>query len=97
MHINFTGHHLEITPPLKAYAQEKFDKLGKHFDKITSVNVVFDVSKLRQTAEATIHVARGDIHASSESDDLYSAIDLLVEKLDRQIIRHKEKMQDHRE
>lgn len=97
MQINFTGHHLDITPSLKAYTTSKFAKLGRHFDRINSINVTFDVEKLTQVAEATIFVSKAELHASSESDNLYSAIDLLADKLDRQLIKHKEKIQDHRE
>ena len=97
MQINFTGHHIEVTPALRQFAQEKFSKLGKHFDKITSVNVVFQVEKLRQIAEATILVSKGELHASSESDNMYTAIDLLIDKLDKQLVKHKEKMKDHRD
>jgi putative sigma-54 modulation protein len=97
MQINFTGHRMEVTQALKSFAQEKFDKLERHFDKITAINVVFDVEKLRQIAEATILVAKGELHASSESEDMYTAIDILVDKLDRQLIKHKEKLRDHRE
>ena len=97
MQINFTGHRMEITPALKTFTQEKFDKLERHFDKITAINVIFDVEKLRQIAEATILVAKGELHASSESEDMYTAIDILVDKLDRQLIKHKEKIRDHRE
>lgn len=94
MQINFTGHRMEITPALRTFTQEKFDKLKRHFDKITAINVVFDVEKLRQTAEATILIAKGEVHASSESEDMYTAIDILVDKLDRQLIKHKEKIRD---
>ena len=94
MQINFTGHRMEITPALRTFTQEKFDKLERHFDKITAINVIFDVEKLRQIAEATILVAKGELHASSESVDMYTAIDILVDKLDRQLIKHKEKIRD---
>lgn len=97
MQINFTGHRMEVTPALKAITQEKFAKLERHFDKITAINVIFDVEKLRQIAEATILVSKGEVHASSESDNMYNAIDLLIEKLDRQLIKHKEKMLAHRD
>ncbi|WP_133126727.1 ribosome hibernation promoting factor [Legionella nagasakiensis] len=97
MQINFTGHRMDVTPALRAFTQEKFDKLEKHFDRITAINVVFDVEKLRQIAEATVLVAKGELHASSESDDMYTAIDSLVDKLDKQLIKHKEKMRKHRE
>ncbi len=96
MQINFTGHRMEVTPALKTFTQEKFDKLERHFDKITAINVIFDVEKLRQIAEATILVAKGELHASSESEDMYTAIDILVDKLDRQLIKHKEKLR-HRD
>ncbi len=95
MQINFTGHRMEVTSALKTFTQEKFDKLERHFDKITAINVIFDVEKLRQIAEATILVAKGEVHASSESEDMYTAVDILVDKLDRQLIKHKEKMRDH--
>ena len=97
MQINFTGHRMNVTPALKAFAQEKFEKLERHFDKITSINVIFDVEKLRQIAEATILVSKAELHASSESDDMYSAIDLLIDKLNKQLIKHKEKTQGHRD
>ena len=97
MQINITGHRLEITPALKAWTEDKFGKLERHFDKITAINVMFDVEKLIKVAEATILVAKGEVHASSESENMYTAIDILVDKLDRQLIKYKEKMRDHRD
>ncbi len=97
MHINITGHRMDVTPALRAFTEEKFDKLERHFDHIKTVNVILDVEKLRQIAEATVMVNKGELHASSESEDMYAAIDLLIDKLDRQLIKHKEKMQDHRD
>lgn len=97
MQINFTGHRLDVTPALRDFTTEKFDRLQRHFDKITSINVTFDVEKLTQVAEATIFVSKAELHARSESNDMYSAIDSLVDKLDRQIIKHKEKLRDHRD
>ena len=100
MQINITGHRLEITPALKSFTHEKFEKLERHFDKITTINVMFDVEKLRQIAEATILISKGEVHASSESENMYTAIDILVDKLDRQLIKHKEKKierRDHRD
>ena len=95
MQINITGHRLEVTPALRTFTEEKFDKLERHFDQITKINVVFDVEKLRQIAEATVFVAGGELHASSESEDMYAAIDALIDKLDRQLIKHKEKIRHH--
>ncbi|KTD54973.1 ribosome-associated, sigma 54 modulation protein [Legionella sainthelensi] len=95
MQINITGHHMDVTPAIRAFTEEKFDKLERHFDQITSINVVFGVEKLRQIAEATVYIAKGELHASSESDDLYTAIDTLIDKLDRQLIKHKEKNRSH--
>jgi putative sigma-54 modulation protein len=97
MQINFTGHKFEITPALRSYTEAKFNKLERHFDKITSIRVVFAVEKLRQIAEATIMLAKGELHARSESDDMYASIDFLIDKLHRQLIEHKEKIRNHRD
>ncbi|KTD40074.1 ribosome hibernation promoting factor [Legionella parisiensis] len=95
MQINITGHHIDVTPALRAFTEEKLDKLERHFDQIKSINVVLNVEKLRQIAEATIHVTKGELHASSESEDLYAAIDTLIDKLERQLTKHKEKNHKH--
>ena len=95
MQINITGHHIDVTPALRAFTEEKFDKLERHFDHVTSINVVLNVEKLRQIAEATVHVTKGELHASAESEDLYTAIDTLIDKLERQLSKHKEKNQHH--
>lgn len=97
MNINFTGHQVEVTQSLKAFTQEKFSKLKRHFDNITTINVTFDVQKLIHSVEATILVAKGEVHARSESDDMYASIDILIDKLDKQLIKHKEKLQKHRD
>lgn len=97
MQINITGHQMAITPALKAFTKEKFDKLTRHHDKIRSAHVIFDVEKIRQIAEATVHVSQGDLHARSESEDMYTAINVLVDKLDRQLLKHKSKIRGHRE
>ncbi|MDR3441689.1 MAG: ribosome hibernation promoting factor [Legionella sp.] len=95
MQINITGHRLEITPAIRAFTEEKFEKLERHFDQITAIHVVYDVEKLRQIAEATVVVAKGELHASAESDNLYAAIDSLIDKLDRQLLKHKDKIHHH--
>lgn len=97
MQINFTGHHVDVTPALKTFTNEKFDKLKRHFDKITAIDIVFDVEKLRHIAEASVLVTNGKLHASAEATDMYTAIDALVDNLDRQLIKHKEKTRSHRE
>ncbi|OGV27841.1 MAG: ribosomal subunit interface protein [Legionellales bacterium RIFCSPHIGHO2_12_FULL_35_11] len=97
MKINFTGHGIDVTPALQAFANEKFAKLEKHFERITSIHVIFSIEKHNQIAEATIIVHKNELHASSESDTMYTAIDLLVDKLDKQLIKYKEKMKDHRD
>jgi putative sigma-54 modulation protein len=97
MHINFTGHHIEVTPALRIFTEEKFKKLERHFDNIMNVNVIFNIQKLRQIAEASLKITKAEFHAQAESDDLYVSIDELVDKLDRQLIKHKEKIQTHRD
>ncbi|MDF1826973.1 MAG: ribosome-associated translation inhibitor RaiA [Legionellaceae bacterium] len=97
MEINFTGHQIEVTPALKAFTEDKLGKLERHFDRIKAIHVTFNVEKLRQIVDATVDIARGDVHARAESDNMYTSIDDLVGKLDRQLIKHKEKMMNHRE
>lgn len=96
MQINVSGHHIEVTDALHDYVENKLDRLGRHFDKITQVDVILSVEKMRQKAEARIRLAGGEIYAESESEDLYAAIDVLADKLDRQIIKQKEKSKHHR-
>lgn len=96
MQINTSGHHLDLTPAIKNYVQNKLERLANHNDLITHVNVILSVEKLEQKAEATIHVSGKEIFANSCSEDLYAAIDMLTDKLDRQLIKHKEKLRSHR-
>lgn len=95
MQINLTGHHIEITASLRSYVEEKFSKLERHFDQINNVHVILNVEKTQQIAEAQIHLTKGEIFATSEHADMYAAIDALIDKLDRQIIKHKEKLAKH--
>ena len=95
MQINITGHHVDITPALRAYVEEKFERLERHFDNMTNAHVILEVEKERQKAEATIRVSKGNIYADSEDENMYAAIDSLTDKLDRQIKKHKEKLKDH--
>jgi len=96
MQINITGHHIDITPALHTYIENKFQRLERHFDKITNIHVILSVEKERQKAEATIHVNRGDLFADSIQEDMYAAIDDMTDKLDRQLKKHKEKLSNHR-
>ena len=91
MQINLTGHHIDITESLREYVDTKFAKLERHFDHITNVHVILNVEKTNQKAEATVHLNGGEIFADSVHDDMYAAIDGLIDKLDRQVIKHKEK------
>lgn len=94
MQITITGHQLEITEALREYINTKFVKLERHFDKITSIRVTLSVEKVMQKIDATLLIAGGEIIANAEHEDMYAAIDLLVDKLDRQLIKHKEKQLD---
>ena len=95
MRVNLTGHHVEITPALKDYVNEKMTRIERHFESVTSVNCILTVEKLRHKAEAKVNVTGGTIYADAVEDDMYAAIDGLIDKLDRQIVRHKEKLTDH--
>ncbi|NKB62716.1 MAG: ribosome-associated translation inhibitor RaiA [Gammaproteobacteria bacterium] len=95
MQISITGQHMDITDSLHYHVSEKVEKITRHFDHVTNTNVVLHVEKTRHIAEATINAKGAKIHASSTSDDMYSAIDAMVNKLDSQVIKHKEKLSDH--
>jgi putative sigma-54 modulation protein len=95
MQINVTGHHVDITPALRDYVTGKMDRLERHFDHVTDVHVILSVEKLRHKAEATMHLSGNSVYADATEDDMYAAIDGLVDKLDRQVKRHKEKITDH--
>lgn len=96
MQITISGHHLEVTEPLNDYVNNKLERLSHHHDSITNTHVILSVDKLVQKAEATVHVSGRDLFADATSEDLYAAIDLLTDKLDRQLIKHKEKLRSHR-
>ena len=95
MQLTISGHHVEVTDALRDYVEAKLSRLERHHDRITNTHVILSVEKLLQKAEATLHVSGADIFAFSESEDLYAAIDALADKLDRQLIKHKEKHRDH--
>ncbi|GAB1234176.1 ribosome hibernation-promoting factor, HPF/YfiA family [Ferrigenium sp. UT5] len=96
MNLNLTGHHLEITPAIRAHVLSKLDKVKRHFDNVIDVNVVLSVDKLVQKAEATIHVSGKNLFAEASDDNLYVAIDALTDSLDRQVLKHKEKFEARR-
>lgn len=93
MNLNVSGHHLEVTPAIRTYVSGKLDRVTRHFDHVIDAHVILSVDKLVQKAEVTLHVRGKDIHAQCIDADLYAAIDLLVDKLDRQVIKYKDKKQ----
>lgn len=93
MRVNISGHHVEITAALRDYVEEKIKRLERHSDRLDKIHVILRVEKERQKAEATIHVYRSDIFADAEAESMYAAIDGLMDKLDRQIKKHKAKLQ----
>ena len=95
MQINLSGHHVDLTTPLRDYVNSKMERLERHFDHVTDVHVVLGVEKLRHKAEATLHINGGNVFADAVEADMYAAIDALTDKLDRQVKKHKEKMTDH--
>ena len=95
MQLSLTGHHIEITPPLRAYVTTKMDRIQRHFDNVVDAHCVLSVEKLRHRAEATINLGGGGIFADSVEENMYAAIDILVDKLDRQVKKYKEKLTDH--
>ena len=91
MHLNVSGHHLEITPAIRGYVSAKLERVKRHFDHVIDAHVILSVDKLVQKAEITLRVRGRDIHCACVDQDLYAAIDLLIDKLDRQVLKHKGK------
>jgi putative sigma-54 modulation protein len=96
MNLNLTGVHLDITPAIRAYVVSKLERVNRHFDHVIDVNVVLSVDKLQQKIEANVHVRGKDIHAEAVEPDMYAAIDSLADKLNRQVLKYKEKLVAHR-
>lgn len=100
MNLTISGHHLEVTPALRNYVTTKLDRITRHFDQVVDIRVLLTVEKQkekerRQRAECKIHVKGSDMFAESSHHDLYAALDELVDKLDRQVVSHKTRMQEH--
>ena len=100
MNLTISGHHLDVSPALREYVLTKLERVTRHFDQVVDITVLLSVEKLkekdlRQRAEVTLHAKGKDIFVETTHEDLYAAIDQLVDKLDRQVCRHKDKVQDH--
>jgi putative sigma-54 modulation protein len=96
MNLNVSGHHLEVTPALRTYVESKLGRVTRHFDHVIDAHVILTADKLRRKAEVTLHVRGKDLHCECEEGDLYAAIDLLADKLDRQVLKYKDKLNDKR-
>ncbi|NCF51421.1 ribosome-associated translation inhibitor RaiA, partial [Gammaproteobacteria bacterium] len=96
MQLSVSGHHVEVTDSLRGYVETKIEKIGRHFDLVSDVHCILTVEKLRHKAEATVSVNGGKIYADATEEDMYAAIDGLVDKLDRRVRKYKEKLADHR-
>jgi putative sigma-54 modulation protein len=96
MQVIITGHHLEVTDALRAHTDAKFEKLARHFDNVTDVHVILSVEKLVQKAEATLQLSGAKLFAEDHQEDMYAAIDAMVDKLERQVTKYKEKTGSHR-
>ena len=100
MSLRISGHHLEVTPAIQGYISEKFARISRHFDQVSDIKVLLSIEnekekERRQRAECSIHVKGNDLFAESAHEDLYAAVDELVDKLDRQVVKHKNRITDH--
>ena len=95
MQIDLTGQHVDITPPLREYVNSKLERLTRHSAQVLDIHVILSVEKLRHTAEATLRLNGGSVFADATEEDMYAAIDALTDKLDRQVKKHNEKLNDH--
>ena len=95
MNLHLSGHHLEVTPAIRDYVTNKLTRVTRHFDHVIDVNVIVSVDKLKKKAEANVHLKGKDIFVETAHEDLYAAIDQLMDKLDRQVVKHKNKLTEH--
>lgn len=95
MNLTVSGHHIAVTRALRNYLQNKLERVTRHFDHVLDVNVILSVEKLRQKAEVTVRVRGKDIYVATDHEDLYAAIDTLADKLDRQVLRYKDRLKAH--
>jgi putative sigma-54 modulation protein len=91
MNLSVTGHHVTVTPAIRSYVEAKLDRVLRHSDNVTTVSVILSVQKLRQKAEANVHVRGKDLYVEADHEDLYAAIDAMADKLDRQVLKHKDR------
>ena len=91
MNLTVTGHHVAVTPAIRSYVETKLERVVRHFDDVTGVNVILSVQKLRQKAEANLHVRGKDLFVEADHEDLYAAIDAMTDKLDRQVLKYKDR------
>lgn len=96
MNLTLTGHHIDITPAIREYVLSKLDRITRHFDEVIDITVILTVEKLQQSVEANVHLRGKDIFVQADDADMYAAIDLLADKLDRQVVKHKEILSQHR-
>ncbi|QND84055.1 ribosome hibernation-promoting factor, HPF/YfiA family [Chromobacterium vaccinii] len=96
MNLKVTGLHLEVTPSLREYIENKLERITRHVDHVIDISVTLSVDKLVQKAEVNVHLSGKDIHIEASEADLYAAIDVLMDKLDRQVLKYKEKLTEHR-
>jgi len=94
MNVQVSGHHIEVTQAIREYVLSKLERVQRHFDQVIEMSVILSVQKLRQKAEISVHLPGKDIHVESDDEDMYAAIDLMMDKLDRQVIKHKQKAHD---
>jgi putative sigma-54 modulation protein len=95
MNVKITGHHVAVTPALRSYVESKLERVIRHFDHVIDVGVILGVEKLKHRAEVTLHVRGKDIFVETTQDDMYAAIDTLLDKLDRAVLKHKSRTLAH--
>ncbi len=95
MNLTISGHHVDVTPALREFVSTKLERITRHFDQVIDITVILSVEKLRQKAECNLHLRGKDLHCEATDADLYTAIDGLIDKLDRQVVKHKECVQAH--
>ena len=95
MNFNVSGHHVSVTPAIREYVLSKLDRVSRHFDHVIDVNVILSVEKMAHKAEVNMHVRGKDIFVETVDENMYAAIDTLADKLDRQVLKYKDRAYSH--
>src|SRR5690625_6187547 len=95
INIRITGRSVEVPPEIRSYVESKIGNISRFFDSVVDAQVILSDKRVEHIAEATLRLPGKDIHSQATAESMLAAIDLLADKLERQVVKHKGKQQNH--